>query len=106
MHPRFAVGLPIAVRREGSPEPGLGAGVFQGECLDVSKVGLRYSTRTFFNRCEKLEVTIMSRDGQTELRCEVEVVRAVHAPGRFEVGAKITRMLPLVDSEAAPKNAA
>ena len=101
-HPRYLVGLPVEMRRERSPAPGLEAGIFEGQCIDISRGGMRVGTRELFHPREKLEVTVFSAGGQAEMRCEVEVVRSVRVPRRYEVAAKITRLLSIDIVEGAP----
>jgi hypothetical protein len=91
--------MPIEVKRVHSPAPGLEAGVFDGQCMDLSQAGTRFRTQELFHPHEKLELTFFSADGQVELSCEVEVVRADKVSRQYEIGARITRLLPSGESD-------
>ena len=101
-YPRYLVGLALEVKRERVPAQGLEAGIFEGQCVDLSRTGVNFRTRELFHPHEKLELAFLSPAGEVELCCEVEVVRSVRVPRQYEVGAKITRLIPVREVEAAP----
>ncbi|HUW55095.1 MAG TPA: PilZ domain-containing protein [Planctomycetota bacterium] len=100
-HPRYMVGLSMEVKRERSPAPGLEAGVFDGQCVDLSRTGARFRTRELFHPHEKLELTFFDAQGEAALRCEVEVIRSIRVPRQYEVGARLTRLIPVDKPEAS-----
>ena len=100
-HSRYLVGLSMEVKRERSPAPGLEAGVFDGRCVDLSRTGAKFNTRELFHPHEKLELTFFDPQGDVVLCCEVEVVWSIRVPRQYEVGARITRLIPLDEPEAA-----
>ena len=92
--PRFPADLALEVTRQRSPAPGLNAGMFEARCVDLSRAGIKFRTRELFHRHEKLLLTFLSPDGQSDLNCEIEVVRSIRLSRQYEVAARIIRCLP------------
>ena len=101
-HARYLVGLSLEIERQRSPAPGLEAGVFEGQCVDLSQTGARFRTRELFHPHEKLEVTLFSLTGEVELRCEIEVVRSVRVSRQYEVAGRIIRLIPVDKLDVSP----
>ena len=96
----------MEIRRERSPAPGMEAGVFEGQCVDLSRVGTCFRTRELFHPHEKLELEFYSADGESELHCEIEVVRSVRISRQYEVGGRITRIYPSSTAEPSGEDPA
>jgi len=100
--PRYPADLTLEVKRERSPAPGLNAGVFEGQCIDLSRAGARFRTRELFHRHENLILTFFSPAGNAELCCEIKVLRSVRRSRQYEVAGQIVRMIPVDEMDHSP----
>ena len=90
---RHAMNLAVIVVRN-STVLGLNSGEFDGCLLDISRSGLRFTSKELFHRGETIEVIYPGSEDHQGLRLEVKVVRSNRVPGqKYEMATQIVRQL-------------